>query len=622
MLRCFGIPYHEAPGEAEAECARLQVLGVVDAVWSQDSDCIMFGCNLWIHDDRVAKEKGNTNRAKDKTKKNAKTVLVVRSRSLEEQCGLDREGLVLFAMLVGGDYQASGLRGCGVAAAMHAIKAGLGHDLCSCKSQQDCRMFSARLYDFFRTTPRLRHIDIPSDFPDFKILQKYNSPKVSSDEALRNSPRLDLSSVRSIQELKLLKVTSSRFNIWGRKYMDWVGPILLTRSLANRDSTLAREVVHSIKLTKRRPNKTDDLLPPRSFERKLTFSPFSVTSLQRSDFEGERLGYWDGKIDVSFDADHRVECEIPDYWLQKVLPNEVLEPPAPEPKRRSPKRKRQTGDEVQTAEPSVATKRGRKAKVAEPLGTTAQSPDRSIEAVQSSQRPSTSSLPHQGSGGSAGRTFFEISDSEDEDALRIPKPRTVRSEVSRNIRSGFSDPWKEASSHAFAIRSPKTPTSMRPHTNSMISNMDEEERDRQLALQLSMKGVNIPSSTLASRDSVSLTRYAANHENIVRSSGSWPAQTLSRHPFPGSTTSYEKTSQALAAGPNSSAEPAGQDFTSTASEDIRAARLQHFLPSLRKSYSATETSKSSLSPGAIPNKRIRSSLPLPTGVDCIDLTGD
>jgi hypothetical protein len=37
MLRCFGIPFHEAPGEAEAEaeCARLQILGLVDAVWSQ-----------------------------------------------------------------------------------------------------------------------------------------------------------------------------------------------------------------------------------------------------------------------------------------------------------------------------------------------------------------------------------------------------------------------------------------------------------------------------------------------------------------------------------------------------------------------------------------------------------
>ncbi|KAI5358125.1 putative XPG/Rad2 endonuclease, XPG-I domain, PIN-like domain superfamily [Septoria linicola] len=42
------VPYHSAPGEAEAECARLQVEGVVDAVWSDDSDCLMFGCTKLI----------------------------------------------------------------------------------------------------------------------------------------------------------------------------------------------------------------------------------------------------------------------------------------------------------------------------------------------------------------------------------------------------------------------------------------------------------------------------------------------------------------------------------------------------------------------------------------------
>lgn len=34
LFRQLKVPYHEAPGEAEAECARLQALGVVDAVWS------------------------------------------------------------------------------------------------------------------------------------------------------------------------------------------------------------------------------------------------------------------------------------------------------------------------------------------------------------------------------------------------------------------------------------------------------------------------------------------------------------------------------------------------------------------------------------------------------------
>jgi Holliday junction resolvase YEN1 len=42
------VPHHQAPGEAEAECALLQRLGVVDAVWSDDGDCFMFGCQMLI----------------------------------------------------------------------------------------------------------------------------------------------------------------------------------------------------------------------------------------------------------------------------------------------------------------------------------------------------------------------------------------------------------------------------------------------------------------------------------------------------------------------------------------------------------------------------------------------
>lgn len=46
VLGAFKIPFLDAPGEAEAQCCRMQTAGLVDAVWSQDSDCLMFRCTL------------------------------------------------------------------------------------------------------------------------------------------------------------------------------------------------------------------------------------------------------------------------------------------------------------------------------------------------------------------------------------------------------------------------------------------------------------------------------------------------------------------------------------------------------------------------------------------------
>ena len=44
LLDVLKVPRHQAPGEAEAECAKLQALGIVDAIWSDDGDSFMFEC--------------------------------------------------------------------------------------------------------------------------------------------------------------------------------------------------------------------------------------------------------------------------------------------------------------------------------------------------------------------------------------------------------------------------------------------------------------------------------------------------------------------------------------------------------------------------------------------------
>lgn len=79
ILYGLGVPYIEALREAEAECYRLQVLGFVDAVWSQDSDCLMFGCTLWLHDYRTVKDASVNSRSTANTEKDERQVRVVRS---------------------------------------------------------------------------------------------------------------------------------------------------------------------------------------------------------------------------------------------------------------------------------------------------------------------------------------------------------------------------------------------------------------------------------------------------------------------------------------------------------------------------------------------------------------
>jgi Holliday junction resolvase YEN1 len=44
-------------------------------------------------------------------------------------------------------------------------------------------------------------ICVPEDYPNYKILQKYYKPKVSSNEALLSSARLKRDNVRPIDEL-------------------------------------------------------------------------------------------------------------------------------------------------------------------------------------------------------------------------------------------------------------------------------------------------------------------------------------------------------------------------------------------------------------------------------------
>jgi flap endonuclease-1 len=54
LLRMMNIPIVMAPGEAEAQCARMATRGIVDAVYTNDTDALVFGASCMIYTMRAS----------------------------------------------------------------------------------------------------------------------------------------------------------------------------------------------------------------------------------------------------------------------------------------------------------------------------------------------------------------------------------------------------------------------------------------------------------------------------------------------------------------------------------------------------------------------------------------
>ncbi|WYZ44351.1 hypothetical protein EsH8_VII_000787 [Colletotrichum jinshuiense] len=111
LLRLFGIPYITAPMEAEAQCAELVRLGLVDGIVTDDSDCFLFGGT------RIYKNMFNSN----------KFVECYLGSDLEKELSLSREQLIAIAQLLGSDYT-EGLPGVGPVTAVEILSEFPGSD--------------------------------------------------------------------------------------------------------------------------------------------------------------------------------------------------------------------------------------------------------------------------------------------------------------------------------------------------------------------------------------------------------------------------------------------------------------------------------------------------------------
>jgi DNA excision repair protein ERCC-5 len=172
LIQHFGIPYIEAPAEAEAQCVELERLGLVDGVVTEDSDVFVFGGKMVyknIFDDQ-------------------KYVEIYRAQDAERDLALGRNAFIALAMLLGGDYT-EGVKGVGIVNGMEILQEfDVSSDL-----RQGLTKFREWLHGFgdeniqqISTDFHLKHRSarsrwtVPENFPADQVMTAYQSPVVDN----------------------------------------------------------------------------------------------------------------------------------------------------------------------------------------------------------------------------------------------------------------------------------------------------------------------------------------------------------------------------------------------------------------------------------------------------------
>ena len=264
----------------------LQRRGLVDAVMTQDVDAIMFGSGLTLRDwSKEGKAKSNT----------APThVSVFDLEKLKEiSRGLEPEGMILVALLSGGDYDQEGVTGIGSVLACEIARAGFGADLLDLirtKDEEGIQEWRERLQCELETNEsgyfkiKRKSVKIPEDFPNRKILHYYMNPAVTDEAELAQLERKwnDIWGA-DIDVQVLREYTGATFD-WRYKPGAWhfvrnLAPALLPDRL--RRATAGSLITSESQITERRRHFDSDGLP----ELRVTMVPADVVGL---DLEAER----------------------------------------------------------------------------------------------------------------------------------------------------------------------------------------------------------------------------------------------------------------------------------------------------------------------------------------------
>lgn len=186
LLQHFGIPYLTAPMEAEAQCAELMRLKLVDGIITDDSDVFLFGGSKIYR--KMFQEK--------------QFVEFYDLETIQGTLGLSRDSLIDLAFLLGSDYTL-GIKGIGPVAAVE-ILANFG-SLKKFKEWYNDGMHNAEKISnekgfekALRKKLTSNNIILSEKWPYPDVIKEYKSPTVDKDETPFKWGKPDLDHLRTL----------------------------------------------------------------------------------------------------------------------------------------------------------------------------------------------------------------------------------------------------------------------------------------------------------------------------------------------------------------------------------------------------------------------------------------